>query len=163
MTCLYSCPIDQTTVTLCAMQHRDPLWLAFETAHITRIHLKLCFSNINGCSFHTFDFVKFDFFPQRLAVMIFLTTGCFVCLMKTDVTCFPILKRNILFQTFHNSIFLWMLTCSGKNVSFCTKSKYIPFVDVSKVFLSYDICLSLYNTTSSVFCIVKICIVNILA
>ncbi len=135
MTCLYSCPIDQTTVTLCAMQHRDPLWLAFETAHITGIHLKLCFSNINGCSFHTFDFVKFDFFPQRLAVMIFLTTGCFVCLMKTDVTCFPILKRNILFQTFHNSIFLWMLTCSGKNVSFCTKkSKYIPFVDVSKVF-----------------------------
>lgn len=74
-------------------------------------------------------------FSQRLAVMIFLTTGCFVCLMKTDVTCFPILKRNILFQTFHNSIFLWMLTCSGKNVSFCTKkSKYIPFGDVSKVF-----------------------------
>ncbi len=60
-------------------------------------------------------------FSQRLAVMIFLTTGCFVCLMKTNVTCFPILKRNILFQTFHNSIFLWMLTCSGKNVSFCTK------------------------------------------
>lgn len=56
MTCLYSWPIDQTTVTLCAMQHQNHLWLAFRHGSAGNSSFLLeefiSFSNSYDCSFH---------------------------------------------------------------------------------------------------------------
>lgn len=100
MTCLYSLPIDQTTVTLCAMQHQDHLWLAFRRGSagnsLFLLEEFIIWSHVFQIAMIVYLISQWLWlFSQRLTVMIFLMTGCFVCLMKTDVTCFPILKEHL--------------------------------------------------------------------
>lgn len=92
VTCLHSCPIDQTTVTLCAMQHQDHLWLAVRYGPM-RNNGFLWEQFIWSFNFQLFTklisyFDKFDFLKDSLS-SFFLKAGCFEC---HENAFFPILK-----------------------------------------------------------------------
>lgn len=153
LTCLYSWPIDQTTVTLCAMQHQDHLWLAFRHAWVSRKQL-IPIEELNyNWSFSPQWLLLF--FPKDSLSWFFYDRLFCVSYENKTWPAFPF-ERNVLFscKTFHTGIFSECWHVVAKMSLFAQKSKYIPFGDVSNVFfiLQYSSVLVQHHIFCVLYC-----------